>query len=53
MECTCPDWKENLNKLNAGFALSAIHGMGGYEGKQFVFCPWCQCKLKEDKEPTT
>lgn len=43
--CKCKDWKENINKLNAGAVMSFIHGMGGYSGKIFSFCPWCGKKL--------
>lgn len=43
--CKCKDWKENIGKLNSGFAMSVIHGMVGYTGKQFIFCPWCGEKL--------
>ncbi|MBM4137267.1 MAG: hypothetical protein FJ241_10625 [Nitrospira sp.] len=40
-ECNCKDWQENIAKLNSGFTLSTIHGLGGYQGKIFNFCPWC------------
>lgn len=49
MECNCKDWKNNLPRVNAGFALEAIHGGQGYTGKTFVYCPWCGKKLDEDK----
>ena len=45
VKCNCQDWKENINKVNAGFGLSAIHGLGGYQGKVFKYCPWCGKKL--------
>ena len=48
MECTCKDWKENIHKLNAGFGIMSVHGLGGYSGKQFSFCGWCGKKLKEE-----
>lgn len=44
-DCPCIDWEENIDKLNSGFTLQAIHGGGGYSGKRFVYCPWCQEKL--------
>ena len=46
MNCDCKDWKENIDKMNAGFAVMEIHGFGGYSGKQFEFCPFCGEKLK-------
>ncbi len=46
-ECDCKDWGENIKKLNSGFALQSIHGMGGYSGKTFIYCPWCRKELKE------
>ena len=47
MACSCKDWKENIDKLNSGFVLQSVHGMGGYSGKKIAFCPWCGKKLKE------
>lgn len=49
MICECSDWKENINKANAGFAISAVHGFGGYSGKPWVYCPWCSKELVEIK----
>ena len=49
MVCNCKDWKENIDLMNAGFALSTIHGMGGYEGKPISFCPWCGDTLEEER----
>jgi hypothetical protein len=46
-ECKCKDWKKNIEHLNAGFTLMAVHGGGGYSGKKIVFCPWCGKKLKK------
>jgi len=45
MNCKCQDWQENINKMNAGFAIMDIHGFGGYSGKEFVFCPFCGKEL--------
>lgn len=52
IKCNCKDWKENIDKLNAGFQFLAIHKMGGYVGKQIEYCPWCAKKLfiKEEKK---
>ena len=51
MECDCQDWKENIKKINGPILLQGIHGMGEYDGKQFVYCPWCGGRLQklEDK----
>ena len=48
--CLCDDWKKNIDKLNSGFAISYIHGLGGYTGKQFEYCGWCGKKLVEQIE---
>ena len=48
MRCVCKEWKDNIDKLNGGWAISVVHGMGGYTGKQFKYCPWCSKKLKKD-----
>ena len=48
-ECNCDDWKENISKLNSSFTLQSIHGLGGYSGKVFIYCPWCSKKLKEER----
>ena len=47
LECDCKDWKENIDKLNAGAMMQYIHGQKGYTGKTFIFCPWCSKELKE------
>jgi len=44
-ECNCPDWKENLPIINDAFAFKVLHGSNGYEGKPFIYCPWCGKKL--------
>lgn len=50
MNCICKDWKENLPKLNSPFmmAISHPHIVKEYDGKIFVYCPWCGRKLKEE-----
>jgi len=48
MKCECRDWEENINELNAGTVMKALHGWGGYSGKKFVYCPWCGNKLEAD-----
>lgn len=39
-KCDCADWKENIDKVNAGFKKHK------YKGKPFKFCPWCPKELK-------
>jgi len=53
MICQCQDWKENLDKVNSGFTWKFIHGMGGYDGKPFIFCPWCGERLTPEPEERT
>jgi len=48
MICTCQDWVENIDKANAGFVISAVHGMGGYGEKQWAYCPWCGASLSDE-----
>lgn len=48
--CTCRDWKENIDKVNAGFTMLHIHGQGGYNGKLFVYCPWCGEILEDENK---
>lgn len=50
LKCACKDWKENIDKVISTCIISTIHGHGGYEGKKFVYCPWCKLKLKEVKD---
>ena len=47
--CLCPDFKENVELLNAPFALEIARNPlthRGYTGKQFKFCPWCGSELQ-------
>ena len=46
MTCTCKDWLKNIDKLNAPWMLSLVHGCIGYDGRIFKYCPWCGKKLK-------
>jgi hypothetical protein len=39
--CMCLDWQENIGFLNSMLLLKWNHGGKGYEGKPFVYCPWC------------
>lgn len=46
----CKDWKEGIEKINAPIILQTVRsGEWKYDGKAFVFCPWCGEKLKEAK----
>lgn len=43
----CADWVPNIDKIN-GFIATACARAGKfdlYDGKPFVFCPWCGTKL--------
>jgi len=45
-DCECKDWEENIEKVNAPHLLQAVRmSTKGYEGKKFVYCPWCGAKL--------
>ncbi len=47
--CDCKDFKENADEVNKPWGLWASHGESkGYEGKPFIYCPWCGEKLKEE-----
>jgi hypothetical protein len=46
--CNCKDWKENIGYIDGMVTMSVIHGSKGYEGKKFIFCPWCSKKLEEE-----
>ena len=45
-ECTCPDWKPNVDHINACIAMSELHSMV-FELTTFRYCPWCGKKLTE------
>lgn len=48
MECNCRNWEENVGKIEACVAVSTIEGRA-YNGKFFLYCPWCGEKLKEEE----
>lgn len=53
MTCTCKDWQPNIDKINGFIAMQTHMAWGnkrGYDGKVFVYCPWCGKKLKKDKK---
>ena len=51
MNCKCKDWEENISKVNAPMVLQAIRGGSkGYDGKVFVYCPWCGSELSNQSE---
>lgn len=43
--CDCHDWPENIGYLHDMVLLRWTHGGKGYQGKPFVFCPWCGSPL--------
>lgn len=43
--CDCHDWQENIGYLHDMVLLRWTHGGKGYQGKPFVFCPWCGSPL--------
>ena len=51
MICVCKDWEENIDKVNAPIVLQKIRGgFTSWDGKAFVYCPWCSSKLQEMTE---
>jgi hypothetical protein len=52
MNCTCPDWKPNIEIINGPYILQQIRQPGSVRPcKQFVFCPWCGRKLIDEDMP--
>jgi len=49
MKCDCKDWKENIDKVNAPFLFQQARNphLKGYDGRGFIYCPWCSALLKE------
>lgn len=42
--CTCPDWVENIKKVEADTMTAQARNPSthpGYTGKVFTHCPWC------------
>ena len=50
VNCKCKDWEENISKVNSGFMMTWVHGGTGYDGKVFVYCPWCGSELTNQSE---
>lgn len=48
--CDCRDWQENIGYLHDMVLLRWTHGGKGYQGKPFVFCPWCGSPLLSTPE---
>lgn len=49
MTCDCPDWKPNIEKVNAPIINQSLRWSGyKYDGKVFVYCPWCGAVLEDD-----
>ena len=48
MPCNCKDWKPNIEIINGIIDMQTHMAWGnkdGYQGKPFVYCPWCGSKL--------
>jgi hypothetical protein len=47
LHCSCPDWEPELKKINGPIVLQSVRSGGAYRynGKQFIFCPWCGERL--------
>lgn len=45
-KCICPDFRENIDKINGPFVLQRARGGVGYQGKRFKYCPWCGSELE-------
>ena len=52
MNCTCKDWKPNIDKINAPITLQTLRSGGAYQfdGEPFHFCPWCGKELVDEQE---
>lgn len=50
LDCTCQDWIENIEKLNAPLRLQTIRSgfTWQYDGKKFRYCPWCGKELSTE-----
>jgi hypothetical protein len=46
--CVCEDWKENIPTILDAW-ISYYHRYGvEYEGKLFIYCPWCGEELENE-----
>ena len=45
--CTCEKWDDNIYILNAPYTLN-MSAIGEYAGDDFVYCPWCGCRLLDE-----
>ena len=52
MNCTCKDWKLNIDKINAPITLLTLRFGGQYQfdGVPFHYCPWCGKELQDERE---
>lgn len=51
--CKCKDWAPNIEILDGFIVMQMNMAWGnkkGYEGKPFVYCPWCGDTLIEKKD---
>ena len=52
MICSCPTWRENIDKVNSAHVLAAARNpftTRGYTGTPFLYCPWCGALLTPPK----
>jgi len=47
LHCNCEDWKY-AKKIDSIIMYANVHGIK-YDGKQFIYCPWCNKKLEVSK----
>lgn len=47
-DCSCPDWKPNIEAINGPIVLQSIRSGFTYQyrGKKFKYCPWCGEELR-------
>ena len=47
ISCPCPDWDVQIQKVNGPIVNQAVRSgfTWRYDGKPFVFCPWCGNRL--------
>lgn len=46
VECTCDDWKQNIDLVNGPIQLQFVRTGVQYAGKKFTHCPWCGVELR-------
>jgi hypothetical protein len=48
-DCVCFDWKVQIEKINGPIKLQSVRSgfRWQYDGKPFIYCPWCGSKLTQ------